>query len=479
MATTTIDQLPAAAGMSDNDEIPIWQGGQTLKATRLQALGRALVRPHPVGNRNLWCQNGQSSATTLTAVQSYYQSTNLNGTWRQRFYLANDVWGLQGQWVNTSQDPGAGAGLGAETPPWQVSDLGGQLQVRAALECTIGATSGLIIPFTFAGQATGAVDEGGILTSDPINVALLKAASPFAYIRTWASYPSGKFLPLFKEQFGGDGEGYVDNTDLTRIGSAGGFVTTASNLFGPVCLLGYTAAASPIVLGALGDSILAGAKNRQVDGTTVGVATTTNDFSFLDYGNGLSTPMYALIKACHGGLLAQAEAQNLPSNNGRYFGRRRGMLNISTHVVLMLGTNDINNGRTAVQLEGDITAIIASLKLSGKSVILCPLPPRTTSSDNWVTVSNQTKAATESVRVAFNDWVRSSGVSAGGADYILDPWALNYEVNASNVPTVDGGFIAVNGVTNHVTWDGTPPAGAGNHGYADVPTATFLAALTQ
>jgi len=434
MATTTIDQLPAAAGMSDAGEIPIWQGGQTLKATRLQALGRALVRPHPVGNRNLWCQNGQSSATTLTAVQSYYQSTNLNGTWRQRFYLANDVWGLQGQWVNTSQDPGAGAGLGAETPPWQVSDLGGQLQVRAALECTIGATSGLIIPFTFAGQATGAVDEGGILTSDPINVALLKAASPFAYIRTWASYPSGKFLPLFKEQFGGDGEGYVDNTDLTRIGSAGGFVTTASNLFGPVCLLGYTAAASP---------------------------------------------MYALIKACHGGLLAQAEAQNLPSNNGRYFGRRRGMLNISTHVVLMLGTNDINNGRTAVQLEGDITAIIASLKLSGKSVILCPLPPRTTSSDNWVTVSNQTKAATESVRVAFNDWVRSSGVSAGGADYILDPWALNYEVNASNVPTVDGGFIAVNGVTNHVTWDGTHPAGAGNHGYADVPTATFLAALTQ
>lgn len=81
-------------------------------------------------------------------------------------------------------------------------------------------------------------------------------------------------------------------------------------------------------------------------------------------------------------------------------------------VSLWMGTNDINGGRSAAQLEGDITTAVAAIKAAGGKVSICTIIPRT----GWY------GSATETTRLAVNTWIRANSV---GADLVIDLALVN------------------------------------------------------
>lgn len=94
-------------------------------------------------------------------------------------------------------------------------------------------------------------------------------------------------------------------------------------------------------------------------------------------------------------------------------------------VAWVMGTNDITSA-TLVQLQNNLYACLARFSGSPR-FILSTLPPRpASSSDAWATVTNQTLGAYESVRVAYNNWLRSTAIS----------WGINLGLNIVKVNDV-------------------------------------------
>jgi hypothetical protein len=63
--------------------------------------------------------------------------------------------------------------------------------------------------------------------------------------------------------------------------------------------------------------------------------------------------------------------------------------------------------------------LIGRVKALGKKVVLCTMTPRTTSTDYWLTTTNQSLRTSEPQRLLYNAWVLS-GPSATGTDAVAD-----------------------------------------------------------
>jgi hypothetical protein len=109
-----------------------------------------------------------------------------------------------------------------------------------------------------------------------------------------------------------------------------------------------------------------------------------------------------------------------------------------TSVINELGTNDIYTANEGIaSVESNLTALWGEFANRGISVFQTTILPRTTSTDMWATVANQTKySSQEAVRVAANDWIRTIPSPLVG---FFDP-ASTIEVNSAGVPTQDGGY---------------------------------------
>lgn len=97
-------------------------------------------------------------------------------------------------------------------------------------------------------------------------------------------------------------------------------------------------------------------------------------------------------------------------------------LEYATHVIFGMGNNDIMSGRTLAQMQDSHLEAWAHAKLFGCKVGAVTLTPRTTSTDSWATVANQTPVSgytTAGIRGQFNAWLveqRATGV----LDFIVD-----------------------------------------------------------
>jgi len=171
-----------------------------------------------------------------------------------------------------------------------------------------------------------------------------------------------------------------------------------------------------------------------------------------------------------------------PSDTAQQYalGRRARSLQFAsyaTHAVIFIGSNDLFvAGRTTAQTQADLISSIAiPIWKMGKTVYLATIIPRTSSTDSWATLANQTTLSTESGRVAFNTWVRAGApldpttlapvavgtpgaIVAGSASHP----AVGYIETANTVESSqDSGKWAVNGTANYLTADGahaTPTA---------------------
>lgn len=101
---------------------------------------------------------------------------------------------------------------------------------------------------------------------------------------------------------------------------------------------------------------------------------------------------------------------------------RFAVLEYVTHVIFGMGNNDIMAGRTLAQMQAAHLEAWAHARLFGVESGATTLPPRTTSTDGWATVENQTPLAnytTAGIRGQFNAWLFER-LAAGALDFIID-----------------------------------------------------------
>lgn len=264
------------------------------------------------------------------------------------------------------------------------------LTVRASVEF-----GGRTFQVTFNGQRTATMDPGApYLLSDPLPIDVTFTPNQFIFTRTFVSVPTGGQFPVGLTLQGGTGEGnnYGTTTGADLTGS--GYYNTPSSTFGagttafsPVAILGTPNQPTASVL-LVGDSILVGA------------------------GDDAGQPGYAVRRLNSFNIphIQQARfgEQGASYNNTKIF--RLAPTAYATHAIEGYGSNDYNpTGGTAslALLQSTMLAIWFSLARSGVKVYRVSILPRTSSTDGWATVANQTVGGNDAARVGFNDWLRN------------------------------------------------------------------------
>ena len=88
-------------------------------------------------------------------------------------------------------------------------------------------------------------------------------------------------------------------------------------------------------------------------------------------------------------------------------------VNADTALVLY-GRNDLIAGVTTNSLIESLTNVWNNLTNMGLSVWACTIPPKTTSTDGWITTGNQTITGSNDVRIVINDWIRTTPAPLAG-----------------------------------------------------------------
>lgn len=348
------------------------------------------------------------------------------------------------------------------------------VRVEATLEyfsTSASSETGARIPVYFKGQRYVDVPPTGIIYSDPITFNTV-AGTPF-FVRSYVCEPgTGYVMPAGSATYGGTGAGGVNNGDGTfpgpaRIDGVNSVTQTAfSNAYSPCAVLGFTASYVPSI-GIIGDSICAGTSDGGYSNTDGGylVRAVSNQLS-LTYQYPV-TPLVPFTRSARGG----ETLQNFVTISNSVYGsgglKRTELAQLASTIGTEYGTNDLG-GQTLLQMQTNYLALANTFLSRGKYFIASTLLPRTTSTDGFITTANQTLTANEAVRIGFNTWLRNTSVTGfaaqtGYAAFVsIFDGAAAVEVNASNVPTQNGGFwlIAPGGGTPIVT--GTATSGTGS-----------------
>ena len=115
------------------------------------------------------------------------------------------------------------------------------------------------------------------------------------------------------------------------------------------------------------------------------------------------------------------------------------------------GTVDLSSGLATMQAQA--IARWQQMKSAGKSVYPVTIMPITTSTDGWATTTNQAVESYESIRTAYNDWLR--------ANYATLPIAGYFETANAVETAQDSGLWKVTGTAYAYTIDGLHPVSTG------------------
>lgn len=237
----------------------------------------------------------------------------------------------------------------------------------------------------FGGANTGTMADGAVrFLSDAVSVVIPRGA--LYRITTYQTSTGGILFAAGPNAYGvlGDqgtvGNGIADTTGTVWTGTAGG------NPWGPYAVISLTRRPAVMLI---------------TDSRGVGTGMTSNSAPYAGELQPQIAPFYGCMSMGRGSMTAQQLASG-------QFAKRAEYLAYVTHAVLQIGTNDIAAGRTAVQ----VTADRQTIKANAPNVIWSEttLAPKTTSSDAFATVANQTVDATNAERIKFNDQVRARNI---------------------------------------------------------------------
>lgn len=276
--------------------------------------------------------------------------------------------------------------------------LGGTTTVTLGMGTS---ANGPFVPLNFSGSLQGTVGDNTILVSDitPLPASLANTVGGFLFLRmffnsvtgiTFITFPAGGATAM--DVANGEAMNFAVSglNDLTL----GGTIVNSSVLLmvRPAAIIGYSSIAAPIILA---DSRGFGQNDGYANGTT----------NAGDSARGIGLHYPYIMLAQDGGSLSNWV--------GRVNANQVAISKFGTHFHNALGINDIVAGsRSAVQLTQDYVKALAFFPRMPAS--LQTLMPETTSTNSWSALSDQTVSANNSVRVAWNDQCRNSGVPGYG-----------------------------------------------------------------
>jgi lysophospholipase L1-like esterase len=410
----------------------------SLAAVAAKAFMPPLAPYGPVTNRNVY------------PGQNFSDGTSQTSTYRSMHMFQEDTPFVVLCWQNGATGSANNVGLNDVTYG-AAADL-----VPAAVLATGSLNSIAPVIATFRGADTVTAKPGGWVVSDPI-------AGPFKKgdticVRTWVSvgtagqkWPIGMLL-----NYGFEGILAGDKRAAQNFNTA--WVTTGPGV-APCLILGPAVGRPSVVI--CGDSIADGSGDSAAFPGNLGFA---------------SRALEGVMGSCK--ITAPGERAASAVQAGNYY-RRMVMAAHATHVLGTYGTNDVGTGSTLAQVQGDIISFARMFAPMKKPVWWTTVTPATDSTDSWATTANQTKRAGEAVRTALNTWLRAGApmtaafaplavgtagaIVAGGPGHPLSgvfDVCAQIEVNAANVPTLNGGYWKVSGAANFGTSDGTHPSSA-------------------
>lgn len=269
-----------------------------------------------------------------------------------------------------------------------------------ANDITVSVTieyDGLIQRLHFDGQRTKTISQGGMVITDPVWKDIPEGAT--FYTRTWVSVPvDGNTYPQGLGLVGSLGEGKSVG-DLTLSAGAAG-VSTESG-YGPTAIVGVPTDPNAIAFALVGDSMVGDANG---DGWPVLAVQDNYGYSIL------SRP--------------GSDVTTMQQNSGNAYRMR--LMKYFTHAICTWGSNDWNLPSTFAVQEGYVKDLWRSLQAMGLNVYQSTTCPRSTSTDNWATLANQTVYAGNSYntkRATFNAKLRTGAYGSLGVN-VLDVAAL-------------------------------------------------------
>jgi hypothetical protein len=328
-------------------------------------------------------------------------------------------------------------------------------------EVSLEYPAGTFYRLTFNGQTNITMQPGQIATpSDPLAGVIIPANTPF-WIRCYRTCTNGAqwaygfitdnngpyhgdWLP---EMHGGYSEG-AGTTDQTMTGTLPDNYTRA---FGPTAITGARAdgcKAAPVSLIIAGDSIFYGVNGGYAIDQQVTIATA-----------GLSKTVAFANFSAPGLQLTNEYLNAVESNLWPQIG------NVILHETKV---NDLNAGGYSFAYCTNLLILEWNYWLgSGLKVFETTCTPVSTSTDGFETLSNQTTASCNAVRVQLNDWLRTNSF----------PGVTVIDLASMVESSLDSGLWNVNGTSNFMTTDGLHPNASGSE-YV-MTNGLWLAALQQ
>lgn len=306
-----------------------------------------------------------------------------------------------------------------------------QLVITAGVE--IG---GVTYPVTFRnGALAPTLDIDGTIVSDPIPCDGLTGDIIWSRVHvTGATIRATRFT---------DGTGGEGTEVVATDKSLSGTISGAGNAYSPSAVIGVPAAGATRKWAAVvGDSIPAG-QGDDPNNSYLKRAFTTANIPFLD----LCRPSEALVTGM--GTLSASK-------------RRRQLA--SAAPIAFIGSYADNDISTGTSLAATQALFLAAAKIfanrnaraaSRGAVLTQTLIPRTTSTDNFQTTTNQTPVTGESVRLSYNAWIRDGmpidattkvAVATGIATNVLRAGNAGHPIAAlavAGTSTLASGYIEI------------------------------------
>jgi lysophospholipase L1-like esterase len=319
---------------------------------------------------------------------------------------------------------------------------------------------------TVGGQTRWTIKPGGQVSTDPLDVDIKASAGSF-YVRTYVEVASGGKFPLGRFAYdGGDGvQNYTASPVDNTLSTSGAGMGTGVHGYSPVAVLGtFEPGYNAPIVALWGDSITLGTGDTD---TTLGWA-----------ARALLRDNIPYIKLARGAERAKNVGPD-PKRRARRFPLTGGC----TKAAIFYGTNDYNaGGDTAAVTEANLVAFWRASADRGMKALAATFTPRTTSTDAWATVGNQTPAAGGASRIAINDWIRDGapldattlapvtvgapGIRAGHTSHPLLGWL---EIADAVESARNSNVWKAN-----LTYDGVHPTAAGHAAMAAAFNTTLL-----
>lgn len=395
MANVTVQVIKAMLGYgAAGDVLTI---NETTQVDYLISVGALALYSGPSSPGSAPKPNGFASRNAGQAVPIASRGNHYYGglfgssstqTFISKHYLFADCLDVEvdyGNWYGTS---GGAQGDGATdlTVSFSVMTLGGSI------------TRGY-----FGQTRQGIVKPGGLLTG---KAPFVGAKGSYFYILTYVSgnWPTGLTINYARGN-GQDTVGDGNNTDSgegiasptgTDVTTTGTKSASQQLCYSPFMIRGTTRTANVPCMLVEGDSII----------------TYSNEAPDMGWAVRAIANGYPYVKVCQPGETAQQWAANGTAMS--LIEGRMGALKFGTHAIYAYGRNDVSGGRTLAQLQGDW---ITGWGRQGLSIVgfQATITPRPTSTDNWITLGNQTVDVNEAVRLTANAWLRDGAPMIGTA----------------------------------------------------------------